>query len=319
MLILSEKDLRSVLTYRNVLEILESGFVGYKRKGKFPLRTGIESEENRSSVLFMPSSFMKYAGMKIVSLCENNFAKGLPYTTGIYILTSLEDGKPLCVMNGTYLTYVRTAVTSLLASKYLANKNPKALGIIGTGKVGAMSAEAHLSHFEIEEIYVFDKLDNSINSFIQRVNQINSFDIIMCKDGSEVVSNSDIVITATNSNIPVFNSRSVKEGIHINGIGSYKKSMQEIPEGLVIRAKIFVDTIEGATSESGDIVIPLEKGLIDREEICEISDVILKGFSRNEDDITFFKSVGFSLEDILTAELVYRESKKNGIGLEVDI
>lgn len=95
--------------------------------------------------------------------------------------------------------------------------------------------------------------------------------------------------------------------------------MQEIPEGLVIRAKVFVDTLEGATSEPGDIVNPLQNGLINKEDIMEISDVILKRISRDNSDITFFKSVGFSLEDIITAELAYNESKKNGIGIEVDI
>lgn len=319
MLILSENDLRSVLNYKNVLKALESGFVAYKRKGKFPLRTAIESDENKTTVLFMPSSFLDMSGVKIVSLSENNPSNRLPYTRGIYVLASLKDGAPLCVMNGTYLTYIRTAVTSLLASKYLAKKDPMTLGIIGTGKVGLMACEAHLSHFGIEKIYAFDKLDYSLNSFAQRLNIGNNLNITLCKDGNEVVSKSDIVITATTSNTPIFNSRSVKEGTHINGIGSYKKTMQEIPEGLVLRAKVFVDTLEGATSEPGDIVIPLQNGLINKEDIIEISDVILKRISRDDTDITFFKSVGFSLEDILTAELAYSESKKKGIGVEVDI
>ena len=267
MLILSEDDLRSVLNYKNVLESLESGFVGYKRKGKFPLRTAIDSDENKTTVLFMPSSFLDKSGIKIVSLCENNPSNRLPYTQGVYILTSLKDGAPLCIMNGTYLTYIRTAVTSLLASKYLAKKNPRTLGIIGTGKVGAMTCEAHLSHFGIEKVYAFDKLDYSLNSFAQRLTVDNNPNIILCKDGNEVVSNSDIVITATTSSTPVFNSRSVKEGTHINAIGAYKKTMQEIPEGLILRAKLFVDTLEGATSEPGDIVIPLQNGLINKKDI----------------------------------------------------
>ncbi|KYC51549.1 MAG: Alanine dehydrogenase [Candidatus Methanofastidiosum methylothiophilum] len=319
MLLLNENDLRSVLNYKNVLEALESGFVGYKRKGKFPLRINIESEENNSNVLFMPSSFLDYSGVKIVSLCENNPSIGLPYTRGIFVLTSLKDGKPLCVMDGTYLTYLRTATTSLLASKYLSNKNPNSLGIIGTGKIGTMSIEAHLSYYEIDIIYAFDKLEKSLDTFIQKFGEDNSIQIISCKDGNQVVSNSDIVITATTSTFPVFNSRSVNEGTHINGIGAYRKNMQEIPEGLIIRSKIFVDTLEGAISEPGDIVIPLENGLVSKEDITEISDVILKGFSRKESDITFFKSVGFSLEDIVTAELAYREATKNGIGFEVDM
>lgn len=318
MLILSENDLRSVLNYKNVLKALESGFVAYKRKGKFPLRTGIESEEYKSTVLFMPSSFSDKSGVKIVSLCENNFSKGLPYTRGAYLLLSLVDGSPLCMMDGSYLTYIRTAAISLLASKYLANKNPKTLGIIGAGKIGTMATEAHLSYFGIEKIYAFDKFDSSMNSFTKRLNTNSSTDIVMCKEGNEAVSNSDILITATTSYKPVFNSRFIKEGTHVNGIGSYKKSMQEIPEGLIVRAKIFVDTLEGVTSEPGDIVIPLEEGLISKDNICEISEVILKGFTRNQSDITFFKSVGFSLEDIITAELAYNESKKRGIGLEVD-
>ena len=319
MLILSENDLRLVLNYKNVLKALESGFVAYKRKGKFPLRTAIDSDEYKTTVLFMPSSFLDMSGVKIVSLSENNPSNRLPYTRGIYVLASLKDGAPLCVMNGTYLTYIRTAVTSLLASKYLAKKDPKTLGIIGTGKVGLMTCEAHLSHFGIEKIYAFDKLDYSLNSFAERLTIDNNPNIVLCNDGNEVVSNSDIVITATTSTSPIFNSRSVKEGTHFNAIGAYKKTMQEIPEGLVLRSKVFVDTLEGATSEPGDIVIPLQNGLINKEDIMEISDVILKRISRTSSDITLFKSVGFSLEDIITAELAYSESKKNGIGREVDI
>ncbi|KYC44720.1 MAG: Alanine dehydrogenase [Candidatus Methanofastidiosum methylothiophilum] len=319
MLILSENDLRSVLNYKNVLKALESGFVAYKRKGEFPLRTSIESRENKTTVLFMPSSFLDKSGVKIVSLCDNNPSNKLPYTRGIYILASLKDGAPLCVMNGTYLTYIRTAATSLLASKYLAKRDPTAIGIIGTGKIGTMACEAHISHFSIERIYAFDKLEYSINSFPERLSLDNCNRVISCKDGNEVVSKSDIIITATTSTTPVFSSRSVNEGTHINAIGAYKKTMQEIPESLVLRSKIFVDTIDGATSEPGDIVIPLQNGLLNKDDILEISEVILKRISRNDSDITLFKSVGFSLEDIITAELAYNESKKNGIGIEVDI
>ncbi len=319
MLILSEDDLRYVLNYKNVLKALESGFVAYKRKGEFPLRTTIEAIENKTTVLFMPSSFLDKAGVKIVSLCENNPTNRLPYTRGTYILVSLKDGEPLCIMNGTYLTRIRTAVTSLLASKYLAKKDPKTLGIIGTGKIGAMTCEAHLSYFGIERIYAFDKLEYPLQSFAQRLEVNNNPNIILCKEGNEVVSKSDILITATTSNTPVFSSSSVNRGTHINAIGAYKKTMQEIPESLILGAKVFVDTLEGATSESGDIVIPLQNGLINKEDILEISDVIIKRIIRNDSDITIFKSVGFSLEDIITAELAYSESKKNGIGVEIDI
>ncbi len=319
MLILSENDLGEVLNYKNVLEALESGFIGYKRKGDFPLRTAIDSKENRTTVLFMPSSYLDKSGNKIVSLCENNPSNGLPYTRGIYILKSLKDGAPLCIMDGTYLTYIRTAVTSLLASKYLAKKDPQTIGIIGTGKVGTMAILAHLSYFNVEKIYAYDKLDYNLNSFKQKLDSHTSYDIVLCNDSNEVVSNSEILITATTSTTPIFNSRSVNQGTHINGIGSYKKTMQETPEGLLLRAKIFVDTFEGATSEPGDIVIPLTNGLINKDNILELSDVILKRIPRNDSDITFFKSVGFSLEDIVTADLAYQESKKKGIGVDVDI
>jgi ornithine cyclodeaminase/alanine dehydrogenase-like protein (mu-crystallin family) len=319
MLILSENDIRSVLNYKNVLKALESGFVAYKRKGEFPLRTSIESSENKTTVLFMPSSFLDKSGLKIISLCENNPSNRLPYSRAVYMLVSLKDGAPLCIMNGTYLTYIRTAVTSLLASKYLAKNNPTTLGVIGTGNIGAITCEAHLSHFEIERIYAFDRLEYSLNSFGQRLRSDYNPNIVICKDGNEVVSNSDIVITATTSTTPVFNSRSIPDGTHINAIGAYKKTMQEIPESLMLRAKIFVDTLEGAIYEPGDIVIPLQNGLINKEDITEISDVILKRISRNNSDITLFKSVGFSLEDIITAELAYNESMKKGVGLKVEI
>lgn len=319
MLILSEKDLKDVLNFKNVLKALESGFVGYKRKGNFPLRTAIYSKENRTTVLFMPSSYLDKSGNKIVSLCENNPSNRLPYTRGIYVLSSLKDGTPLCVMDGTYLTYIRTAVTSLLASKYLAKRDPTTIGIIGTGKVGTMATQAHLSYYNIEKIYAYDKLDYNLNTFKQKLNSDTCSDIVSCNDANDVVSNSDIVITATTSSTPVFNSRSVNQGTHINGIGAYKKTMQEVPEGLLLRAKIFVDTLEGATSEPGDIVIPLTNGIINKESILELSDVILKNIARKDSDITFFKSVGFSLEDIVTADLAYQESKKKGIGVEVGI
>ncbi|MCC7573782.1 MAG: hypothetical protein KO464_10480, partial [Candidatus Methanofastidiosum sp.] len=90
MLILSENDLRSVLNYKNVLKALESGFIAYMRKGKFPLRTAIDADKNKTTVLFMPSSFLDKSGVKIVSLCENNPSNRLPYTRGIYVLVSLK-------------------------------------------------------------------------------------------------------------------------------------------------------------------------------------------------------------------------------------
>jgi len=139
---------------------------------------------------------------------------------------------------------------------------------------------------------------------------------------SQAVQEADIICTATTSYQPVFDNASLKSGVHINGIGSYTPQMQEIPAETVVRSKVVVDSFQASLSEAGDLIIPIEKGLLRKKDIHgEIGEVAAGKIAGRESDeeITFFKSVGVAVRDMAVAELVLSQSQKLRLSVDVEI
>jgi alanine dehydrogenase len=321
MLILNKEDLEVLLPMEEVLEVLAIGFREVKEgRCVVPVRFHLNVEEHQGQFLFMPAFLpgLKQSGTKIVSVFPQNPSKGKPTIYATYLLSDPTTGELLAIMEGATLTGIRTGGASGLATRYLARKDAKVLGVIGTGFQSFFQFKAIRAVRPIEEVWAYDLDPGRLEGFCKRLSPMITVHPV--SNPGEVVKRSDILVTATTSNIPVFSGKDLKPGTHINAIGAFRPDMREADDESILKATIVVDTYEGCLSEAGDLLIPMGEGKWKREAIHgDLGDLVTgrkKGRSSFE-EITFFKSVGFAMEDVVTAHRAYEKAIQEGRGQQV--
>ncbi|WP_050607074.1 ornithine cyclodeaminase family protein [Clostridium niameyense] len=329
MLVLNKEHIKKVFTMREAIEADKEAFSFYsQKKAVVPLRTNINVPKYNASSLFMPGYIeeLDTLGIKIVSVFPENLKLGKPVVPAQMLLLDGNTGEVCCIMDGTYLTQLRTGAASGAATDLLAVENAKLGALIGTGGQAMCQLEAMLASRNLEIVKVYSRNEKNVTDFVEKAKctlKHYKTEIVASKSSDEAIENADVITVATTSTKPVFDGRKVKKGVHINGVGSYMPHMQEIDEYTMANAdKIFVDSKEAVLSEAGDFIIPLEKNIIDENKITgELGDVVsqkIKG-RENCDDITVFKSVGISVQDVTTAYKIYKKAIELGIGTEVKI
>ena len=273
-----------------------------------PDRTSLEIPGRRTTALVMPAYLPRAGliGVKLISLCEDNPAKGLPLAQAVTVVMDAENGAPLAVLDASYLTAVRTGAASGVATDVLARRDARVAAIFGAGVQGRAQLEAVAAVRAIRKAFVFDVDPRAAAEFARDMGARLGLDVEPASS-PEALREADIVSTATTSATPVFSDRDLKPGVHINAIGSYKPHVREIPEETVLRARVFVDQRHACLEEAGDLIIPLRQGLIGENHIrAEIGEVLagLKPGRGSDDEVTLFKSVGNAVLDLAVATLV---------------
>lgn len=324
MLLLSKDDIKKVFTMRDAIDSIKQAYCFYSQgKSVVPLRVNIDIPKHQGQSLFMPAYVedLNSAGVKIVSVFPKNIEKGKPSLPAKMVLLDGETGEVCCIMDGTYLTQLRTGAASGAATDVLANKDARTAILFGTGGQAAAQLEAILTVRKLESVKVVDINLERAREFadkMQDVLQSYGARIEACDSSSCPVADADIITAVTTSKKPVFDGTKVKQGAHINGVGSYTPEMQELDEYLVRRAdKVFVDSREAVLSEAGDIIIPLNKGLFGKDRINgELGEVLLDKLPgrQNRNEITLFKTVGIAVTDVVTAHSIYKKALESGIG-----
>lgn len=321
MLILDKKDLEDLLPMEEVIDVLAAGFREVKEgRCVVPVRFHLGIEEYQGQFLYMPAylSGLKQSGTKIVSVFPGNLSKGKPTIYATYLLCDPATGELLAMMEGATLTGIRTGGASGLATKYLAKREAKVVGIIGTGFQSLFQFKAIQAVRSIEEVWAYDVDPKRLEDFCQRVSAL--IKVHPASTPSEAVRRSDILVTSTTSKTPVFSGSDLKPGTHINAIGAFRPDMRETDDETVLRSKIVVDTFDGCLSEAGDLLIPMGEGKLRKDAIHgDLGDLVTgrKEGRRSEDEITFFKSVGFAMEDVVTASHAYEKAIQQGRGKKV--
>lgn len=325
-LILKESDISSIITMSDIIEADKQALSIYSSKqSNIPLRSNLNIPEYKGQCLFMNgyAAPAKALGVKIVSVYPENINKNLTSVPATMVLVDAETGMVNSLLDGTYLTRLRTGAISGLATDILSRKDSKIFALFGTGGQAVTQLEAVLTVRKIEEVRVFDVFSERAVEFAKKMSdkfskKFNNVKIYAVKTSDEAVENADIITTVTTSKKPVFNADKVKANVHINGVGSYTPEMIEIPGEILVKAnKIYVDTIDGAVNESGDLITPISKGLIKKEKINgELGEVIngkIKG-RENDNEMTFFKTTGSAVLDLVAAQKIYEIAKEKGIG-----
>ena len=330
-LVLKESDISKIIQMSDIIAADREALSIYSNGlSNIPLRTNINVPEYKGQCLFMNgyAGPAKALGVKIVSVYPENINKNLTSVPATMVLVDAETGIVNALIDGTYLTRLRTGAISGLATDLLAPKNCKIFALFGTGGQAITQLEAVLTVRKIELVKVFDIYYDRAVEFAKRMNELfskkyNNVKIIAVTNSDEAVADADIITSVTTSKKPVFNAAKVKKNAHINGVGSYTPEMCEIPEEILVKAnKIYVDTRDGAIKESGDLINPLKKGLISMEKINgELGELIngkIKG-RESDDEMTFFKTTGSAVLDLVAAQKIYELAKKKNIGKIIDL
>jgi len=321
---LSAKDVRKSLSMDQAIEAVKDAFFQLStNQAVVPLRLNIEIPEINGNALFMPVYIPKYKqiGLKVVSVFNDNPGQGLPRIHAMVIVMDAANGRPLAVMDGEYITAVRTGAASGVATDLLARKDAQIAAVFGAGVQGRTQLEAVCAVRQIKHAYVFDTIKVKAVEYAQEMSKRLSIPVSVIED-NEVLRQSDIICTATSSHTPVFSDNDLKRGVHINSIGSYKPTDCEIPAETILRSKVVVDSRNSCLSEAGDIIIPLQQGLINEEHIyAEIGEIVAgsKKGRVSEKEITVFKSVGNAVQDLAAASLALNNAQRLNLGTEVSL
>jgi len=324
-LLLSRKDVMQVLEMKDCMEVVEKAFAELANgTAVLPLRINITPPDGLS--LYMPAYLKELGALacKIVTVYKNNPKKyNMPVIVGKVLLQDPNTGDVICIMDGGYLTAVRTGAASGVATKYLARRaKGQVAGIFGAGVQAGSQLWAVAIARELSKALVYDVSDEAVTSFISEMSARLSIEVIKADSADQLLEQSDIICAATSSPTPIFDGAKVKDGTHINGIGSHTPAARELDTTIIKRSTLIADSYEACLGEAGDIMIPIDEGAIDKSHMkAELGEVITgKKPARSSDaEITLFKSNGLAIQDVATAKLVYEKAVEAGIGTKVDI
>jgi ornithine cyclodeaminase/alanine dehydrogenase-like protein (mu-crystallin family) len=251
-----------------------------------------------------------YLGVKMVTLCSDNVAKGLPTLSGVYCLFDGKTGIPLAMLDGAELTAFRTAAASVLAANCLVDSVPDTVLIMGAGKLSTYYIKAYAEIMKPARVLLWNRDIGKAEAVVESLN-LDGTALDVATNLEAAVSQADIISTITSSTQPLFPGTWCKPGCHLDLVGGYRPDMREVDDDLIRRAMIYVDTYQGAFDEAGDIIDPLNRGIISKKDIHADLAELVRGKDIHQDDekdLTVFKSVGTAIEDLAAAVLVYERN-----------
>jgi alanine dehydrogenase len=329
---LNSNQLRQLVPMADAVELMKAAFAASSAGRTIsPLRTPIEMPDGSGVSLYMPayvpagSNYPAGSGAKIVSVFSGNASRGLPIINALVVLVDPDTGVPIGLIEGGAMTALRTGAVSGAASDLLARRDARVLTVIGAGVQGVTQAAAVAAVRRLEKIYVVDLNEDSLATFADRLavwDSVASSLVEVSTDAASVLPESDIVCTATTSPVPVYDDRSIAPGTHINAVGAFTPQMQEIPVGTLLRARIVVDQVEAALHEAGDFIIPIQNGQLDRSAVDDELGQIINGDRlgrENAEQITFFKSVGNAIQDMIVGAVALERATLADVGETIDL
>jgi ornithine cyclodeaminase/alanine dehydrogenase-like protein (mu-crystallin family) len=288
-----------------------------------PVRTQWSTQSGTALVMpaYLPDDHG--LGAKIVSVFPGNPGRGLPTVTALVTLLDADTGLPIAMIDGSYLTALRTGAASGVAIDLLAQPDAHTMALFGAGVQARTQLVAACAVRDIQTVWVYDSNPARSRELIAELagQGRTPTDLRVASSPAEALAEAQIISTATTSSTPVFLDDNVRPGTHINAIGSFTPNMQEVPGETVARARVFVDQRDAALAEAGDLILPVEQGRFDPAQIIEIGAVIngQAAGRQSPEQITLFESVGNAVQDIATAVQALRMAEARGLGITVTL
>jgi alanine dehydrogenase len=325
MLLLSEGQVKSLIDIDELIAALENAHVQYSTgKAVMPVRLVVPLPQIHGRITSMPGFLNedKALAMKVVTYFQDNPKQNLPAILGTIMLFSAETGKMIAVMDGSFITGIRTACASAMATKILANAETPVLGILGAGVQGRAHIQALTRVRQIERIKIYSPSGASAAAIKNELEPSVKIPIDVAASAEGAVRDADLLVTGTTAKEPITKSEWLKPGVHINAVGSHRPDDREIDSATVARAKVVVDSREAIMAECGDILLAIRDKAISEAHIHgEIGEILAgtRAGRSSANEITLYKSVGIAIQDVATANLVYRKALEHGVGTTVEI
>ncbi|MBT8346188.1 MAG: ornithine cyclodeaminase family protein [Desulfofustis sp.] len=308
MLIFDTDQVKELLDWQGTVEAIEAMFahsctIPERLHYQIPL-----DNQPDATLLLMPAWIAgKYNGVKLVSLYPGNSAKGLETIQGIYLLIDGATGEMLAQLDGAELTARRTVCASALASKYLSRDDANHLLIVGSGRLARYLGFAHHAVRSLNKISIWARNQDK-GMEVAESYRAADFDCNVIDDLQAGCADADIISCATMATEPLISGSWLNPGTHLDLVGGFKPTMREADDEAVARSTLFVDTRTGVLAEAGDLLGPMERGVIDRDDIAAELSELVSGHHpgrRDRAEITLFKSVGTAIEDLAAAVKCY--------------
>ncbi|MDT2813990.1 ornithine cyclodeaminase family protein [Vagococcus carniphilus] len=326
MLFLSKENIIDSFTMRDAMDACNESLRLYSEgKASVPLRTNINVAKQEGQSLYMPAyveADKDALGVKIVSVYPKNIEKNIPSVPATMVTLDAETGMVSAILDGTYLTQLRTGAVQGAATELLAREDAEIGALIGTGGQAEGQLWAMLTARPLKVVRIFDIDFERASAFAKEMEAKYGVEMIPCKEAKECVEGADVITSVTTSKRPTFSAEWVKEGAHINGVGAYTPEMCEIPKEIIKKAStVIFDTMDGVLKEAGDFIQPLEEGYVTEDHYNgELGQLALGQISgrQNDKEITIFKTVGSAVLDVYVANKIVEKAKKENLGQEIN-
>jgi ornithine cyclodeaminase/alanine dehydrogenase-like protein (mu-crystallin family) len=326
--ILTEADCRALLGMADAITIQGEAFTllaeGRSVEG---LRSFATSQAPPGVAIFNPC-FLKDGGgygIKVVSDFYHNGERGLPRMTAIVALFDGETGAPRTVMEAAYLTDLRTGAGTGLAARFLARPDSRVLAVIGAGRVARNQVEALATALDLDTVLIATRTTARGQALVEKLRAMGGripHDIRLVDGPEAAVRAADVVVAATTSHAPVVAGAWLKPGTFVAATGAYAPTAREVDSETVRRAaRRVIDSRSDCLAHAGDLVIPANEGVITLDSVVQIADLVAGRASgrQDADEITYYKSIGVPIQDVVTAQHIERRAIERGVGVEIDI
>ncbi|MGQ0735997.1 MAG: ornithine cyclodeaminase family protein [Acidobacteriota bacterium] len=323
--LLTEEQVRNLLPLPELIAAMEAAVARFSSGEVLqPIRSVLTVGPTRAYFGLMPAYIERPAslGAKLVTVFNQNHARGLPSHLATIVLFDPATGALISLMDGRYITEARTAAVSAVSARHLAKRDASTLAIIGTGVQARSHLEAYAEVRTLRTVRVWSPTERSREKFVEGMRGRVAATLQATASAEEAVNGADLVVLATSSPKPVVEDSWVTAGAHVVCVGACRPDQREMAPALVARSRLFVDSRAAAIVESGDIVCGIREGLFDASHISgELGEVVLGRVAgrTSDEQVTVFKSLGMAVEDVVTADLVFRKALETGAGTELTL
>ena len=322
MLVVNRQDVERAMSMREAIDAMRDVLVALDEgKAVQPLRSSFEIPGTRDRCYLMPANAGSPTtlGVKVLTAVHGNAGSSFDVHQGAVLLFG-EHGELLALIDATSITAMRTAAVSAVATDALARRDATRLAILGSGAQAHSHLAAMVCVRPLSHVSVWSRSRVHADEFVHVAREQHGVAVDVADTAKSAVRDADIICTTTAASTPVLEAGDVRKGAHINAVGSGSPVKRELSGALVRDVRVYVDRLESAMEEAGDILLAIADGAITAEHIVGEIGAVLSGnidARRTADEITLFKSVGLGAEDVAAARAIYAECLRTGLGTRV--
>lgn len=313
MKIIESAQVESALDFPSLIDALQAGFGSdYGMPPRQVFQLGGAASQSNDGFALLPAWNDTLIGVKAFTYFPDNEAAGFASLYSKILLFDRAHGVPLALVDGTSVTYWRTAAVSALASRHLSRADSAELLLLGTGKLAPFLVAAHLAVRDLKRVVLWGRDGAKASALQARLRASHpSVEFVQADEIAPHAASADIIVSATGSSMPLLQGAWIAPGCHVDLLGNHSPDRRECDSALIVNSTVYVDSLDNVLREAGELLIPIAEGVFSAGAIGgELKDLCRAGAASrtSRDQITVFKSVGTALSDLIAAQLVLKRS-----------